>query len=196
MLERVAYVVLSIGIASVSPLISTDIRTTGEQAVDNQIFSVIASVLQDEQEELPSSSTDVAEEQPLIVERIRKSAEFVENDVQVPDGYEYVKTVRARITGYEPSAYSCENFADGRTAINKTASRPGVAVDPRAIPFGWKLQIPRIGWREADDTGGAMRQSWNRGSYHFDVRFQSVADAKAWGVRWLNVRVFRPVVKD
>lgn len=102
----------------------------------------------------------------------------------------------AKVTAYCPCSRCCGAHADGRTAwwggTNRGfADRPGVAVDPRAIPYGTDVWIPGVGWREADDTGGAMRRSWEAGHVHIDVRFQDHDEARRWGVRTMRVRMKR-----
>jgi 3D (Asp-Asp-Asp) domain-containing protein len=112
-----------------------------------------------------------------------------------PPGYALWKSVQAKVTAYEPTEVSCGNSADGRTSIGRNAWRTdGVAADPRAIPYGAIVWIPEIGFRKVDDTGGAMRQSWERRRvYHLDVRMTYVHQARKWGVRHLPVCIYLPV---
>lgn len=108
-------------------------------------------------------------------------------DVEAPEpprGYRVWGTVVGRVTAYEPSAVSCGRFADGKTSTLRNAwNMDGCAVAPDAIPYGTLLWIPGIGWRVADDTGGAMKRSWRQGVYHVDVRVPSVSQARRWGVQ-------------
>lgn len=104
----------------------------------------------------------------------------------------YWKTVRAKVTAYEPSRISCGKFANGRTSTNTNAWRTtGVATDPRAIPYGTVVDIPGIGKRVVDDCGSAMRRSWNRGIYHIDVRKTYVWQCRQWGTKILMVKLYR-----
>ncbi|MBI3270792.1 MAG: 3D domain-containing protein [Planctomycetes bacterium] len=114
-------------------------------------------------------------------------------DLDSPPGYEYWKTVPAKVTAYDPSYRCCGEFADGRTSLMDDAwVMDGVAVDPRAIPYRTLLFVPGVGLREADDTGIAMRQSWERqGVYHVDVRMPYFEQARAWGVKYLQVKLYR-----
>lgn len=111
--------------------------------------------------------------------------------VGVLANHEYLEAV---VTAYCACELCCEAEADGRTAWWHGVSRgyadqPGCAVAPKAIPYGTWLHIPGAGWRQADDTGGAMRQDWARGIVHIDLRFSSHAEALAWGVQHLKVCV-------
>lgn len=111
----------------------------------------------------------------------------------VPSGYVYWKTVRAKVTAYEPSSKSCGSSADGKTSIGENAwVMDGVAADPRAIPYGSYVEIPGVGVREVDDTGSAMRRSWrSHGRYHIDLRVKYVSQAQRWGVKYLDVKLYK-----
>ncbi|WP_067931992.1 3D domain-containing protein [Alicyclobacillus kakegawensis] len=58
-----------------------------------------------------------------------------------------------------------------------------VAVDPSVIPYGSKLYIPGIGFRIAQDTGGAIQ------GHHIDIYMQSLSEAIQFGVRYGDVYV-------
>jgi 3D (Asp-Asp-Asp) domain-containing protein len=111
-----------------------------------------------------------------------------------PKGYVYWKTVKAKVTAYEPSKVSCGASADGKTSIGQSAwIMDGVATDPRAIPYGTYCMVPGVGGRVVDDTGSAMRSSWRkRGQYHVDVRVRTVSEARRWGVKYLDVKLYKP----
>ena len=111
----------------------------------------------------------------------------------VPPGYVYWKTVRAKVTAYEPSRRSCGKFANGKTSVGQNAWRmDGVATDPRAIPYGTVCVIPGVGVRKVDDTGSAMRRSWRRHRrFHIDVRMTYFYQARRWGVKYLDVKLYK-----
>ena len=101
-----------------------------------------------------------------------------------PAGYRYWGTVVAKVTAYEPSATSCSFSADGKTSTLRNAWRmDGCAVAPEAVPYGTLVWIPGVGWRMADDTGGAMKRSWKKGVYHIDVRMGTVSQCRRWGTQ-------------
>jgi len=105
---------------------------------------------------------------------------------------EYWKTVTAKVTAYTPGKESCGKYANGKTSIGRNAWRMiGVATAPKAIPYGTVIDIPGVGKRIVDDTGGAMRQNARRGIYHIDLRMQYVYQCKKWGVRWMKVKLYR-----
>ena len=112
-----------------------------------------------------------------------------------PPGYVYWKTVRARVTAYDPGRCCCAHWAANHlTSTGDNAwVMDGVAADPRALPYRTKLWIPGAGWREVDDTGSAMRQAWRRGRYLVDLRMHSYEKARQWGRRDMTLHLYRPL---
>jgi len=117
-------------------------------------------------------------------------------DSSIPEGYTYWKTVRARVTAYEPSWRCCGRFADGKTSIGDNAWRQdGVAADPSVIPYGTLVSIPKVGGlRKVDDTGPGMRKSTSKGIYHIDLRMKYYYQARQWGNQYLDVKLYRKQV--
>lgn len=107
-----------------------------------------------------------------------------------PEGRSY-REVRALVTAYCPCARCCGRHANGRTSIGTTAWRPGMAADPRAVPYGTLVEVPGYGTYPIDDTGGAMRQSWRRrGVIHIDIRMTYHWQAREWGRRYMTIRIY------
>lgn len=109
--------------------------------------------------------------------------------------------VPAVVTAYTPSIEG-GGAGTGKTAIGiRTDESPyGVAADPRRIPYGAWVYVP--GYREepekggpwwpVDDTGGAMRQSADRGVLHIDLRMKNVWSARQWGTRVVTITIYLP----
>lgn len=84
-----------------------------------------------------------------------------------------------RSTGKDPGTKGFGITASGtRARVGRT-----VAVDPTVIPIGSLLYIPGIGWRVAEDSGGAVK------GRHIDVLLSSQGRAIHFGVR-RHVSVF------
>ena len=102
--------------------------------------------------------------------------------------------VQVRAYGYCECSVCCDGFADGKTATGRNAQLAGVAVDPKVIPLGSRVDIPGYtrgtngngSWILADDVGGAIKGNV------IDVRFKTHAEARAWGVRVIWIRVWKP----
>ncbi len=115
---------------------------------------------------------------------------------QTTPKYAYWKTIRCLVTAYTPAEASCGKFSDGYTSTGKNAwlHADGVAADPKAVPYGSMVFIPGVGYREVDDTGRAMRDNWqNNGLVHLDIRLHDETEAKKWGVRELNIDLYKPI---
>ena len=111
-----------------------------------------------------------------------------------PPGYAFWKTIRSKVTAYDPTGCCCGRSADGKTSTGDDAwVLDGVATAPEAIPYRTRLWVPEAGWREADDTGSAMRRAWRRGRYLIDLRLAAHLEARRWGARDLTVHLYRPL---
>ncbi len=147
----------------------------------------------------PDPSTSLAVEAvqtaPRLGVDLDSAAPADETAEAVPDGYVYWKTIKARVTAYEPSRRSCGRFADGKTSTGGNAWKmDGCAAYPGAVPYGALVHIPGVGFRKVDDTGPAMRRSWARGRYHIDVRMKYYYQARRWGSRNMDVKLYRKQV--
>ena len=92
-----------------------------------------------------------------------------------------------KVTAYCPCKLCCGPRACGITASGKPVSANGgrfCAAD-RTIPFGTIITIPGYGRVPVLDRGGAIKGN------HLDVYFPLHSQARAWGVRYLNVEMER-----
>ncbi|OWR27493.1 hypothetical protein CDO73_22135 [Saccharibacillus sp. O23] len=88
-------------------------------------------------------------------------------------GFEYKKV----LTGVSMTAYSSQEPGIGtRTATGTTVTEGRtIAVDPNVIPLGWWVYIEGIGYRKAEDTGGAIKGK------KIDVYYDSLQTALNFG---------------
>lgn len=136
---------------------------------------------------------------PLEPDAVPQEIEIVEAESApprpegaAPEGRSY-REVRALVTAYCPCARCCGRHANGRTSIGTSAWRPGMAADPRAVPYGTLVEVPGYGTYPIDDTGGAMRQSWRRrGVIHIDIRMTYHWQAREWGRQYMTIRIYDP----
>ena len=103
------------------------------------------------------------------------------------------ETILMRVSAYAPHDNVSGICNDGNPSVTSTGSYPDkgtVAVDPNKIPYGTQLYIPGYGSGTALDTGGAMRQY---DGYAIDLYFDTYEEAVEWGVRYIEVTVYKEV---
>ncbi len=102
----------------------------------------------------------------------------------LPEYKHTAEVAEFEVTAYD--AYSSQSinvakWRDGRTALNRPAvSGYTLAVDPRIIPFDSFVYLPGIGWRVAEDVGGAIK------GYRIDVLMDTKKDAMKFGRQKLH----------
>lgn len=82
---------------------------------------------------------------------------------------------------FTATAYAPGCGDSGLTASRTTPGPGTIAVDPSQIPLGTPMTVSGYGSGVALDTGGAI--GWNR----IDLWFPTCAQARAWGVRTVEV---------
>lgn len=154
-------------------------KPSGAFWINNEVLGETKPESESEPE--PEIVAEVNPEEPVPAEK--------EGDIR----YDYWKTLRCKVTAYTPGEESCGKFTDGKTSTGRNAWHvSGVAADPTALPYGTVVEIPGMGLRLVDDTGSAMREAWKKDRLvHIDLRFNSTEEAMQWGVRTLNVHVYR-----
>ena len=112
---------------------------------------------------------------------------------EVP-GVQWHEVRNVRVTFYCARGNGCTNPICGRnrlTACGRDASKGGIAVDKRRIPFGALILLPDGRVLEADDTfGKRQRESdYQKGIFHLDIRVtnKTHADVRRMGVRHITI---------
>lgn len=123
------------------------------------------------------------------------AAPKIETKMYKGEKYRYVKTIRMRVTAYAADPRCCWPY-DGTTTASglsvKTNNGKLVAADTSVIPFHDLVSIP--GYNSASpvpvlDRGGAIKGA------RLDVLLPSYDQAKAWGSRMIDVKIYEPVDK-
>jgi 3D (Asp-Asp-Asp) domain-containing protein len=129
----------------------------------------------------------------LIASRMVYKVYFAVQSAIVTASEPEVKVVPMKVTAYCLCPRCCGKWANVRTRVTSTGKDArifdGVAADPKLLPYGTVLDIPGVGKRVVDDTGGAMRQDAKKGIYHIDLRMASHKEACRFGVRVLDVTI-------
>ncbi|WP_249930605.1 3D domain-containing protein, partial [Paenibacillus polymyxa] len=75
------------------------------------------------------------------------------------------------------TAYSAQEPGIGTRTASGTRVTEGrtIAVDPNVIPIGWWVYIEGVGFRRAEDTGGAIK------GHKIDVYYESLSRANQFG---------------
>ena len=153
---------------------------------------------------------DIIKHEIQAVENIQNQVAEVKPEVEIKHPVKPVKAVKptttkkkpakkkknyverwALVTAYCPCSKCCGYATPGRTSIGKSAWKPGIAADPRAIAYGTEVYVKGYGRKKVDDTGGAMRRSWRRkGVLHLDIRMTYHYQAVKWGRRMMKVRIY------
>jgi 3D (Asp-Asp-Asp) domain-containing protein len=117
----------------------------------------------------------------------------VETRIYNGQKYRYVKTLRLKVTAYSPDSKCCWPYPGTTTASGmsvKTNHGKLVAADTRLIPMHALVAVPGYAGGGAVpvlDRGGAIK------GYRMDVLMPRFDQAKEWGSRMLEVKIYVPV---
>jgi len=97
----------------------------------------------------------------------------------LPDFKGISQVATFEVTAYDAfsaQSINVKKWRDGKTALNRPAvPEYTIAVDPRIIPFDSYVFIPGMGWRVAEDVGGAIK------GYRIDVLMLTKNKAMKFG---------------
>ena len=88
-------------------------------------------------------------------------------------------------TAYYPGVESCGVWADGYTYTGAIAGKGCIAIDPKAgiLKLGQEVYVEGYGQGTCNDIGSAIK------GWKIDVCFNTLEEAKEWGVRLVKVYV-------
>ena len=110
----------------------------------------------------------VVEKEPVYITKVEEIKEETEWFCFVATGY---------------SANDPEQGTNSVTATGKEIKDGMIAVDPKIIPLGTKIEIKDMGIFSAEDTGGKIKGN------RIDIYFETKAEAKKFGRKVIWVRV-------
>ncbi len=91
------------------------------------------------------------------------------------------QNVKILVTGYSSTPDQC--WGDPFTTASGAKVRKGTMACPPQYPFGAKIKIKGMGEYVCEDRGGAIKGN------HFDMWFESRAQALAWGKRTVEAEI-------
>lgn len=125
---------------------------------------------------------DLEEQNAILQARIRELSDKIDEWNAQWNIEEFETTAYAPL---DPNAIEGMCY-QGDPTVTATGAKttPGrtIAVDPNVIPLGSRVYIDGIGWRTAEDTGGAIKGN------KLDVCMTSRSDALSYGRRKVTVR--------
>jgi len=112
----------------------------------------------------------------------------------LPDFNSISQVAEFEVTAYDAhssQSINVEKWRDGKTALNRPAV-PGrtIAVDPKIIPFDSLVYVPGMGWRVAEDVGGAIK------GYRIDILLRTKGLAMTFGRKKMHILWVPPATKD
>lgn len=119
-----------------------------------------------------SSSSSVADKVKKVSSETSSSSS---SDTITKDGVSF--KVKKVLKNVSMTAYSSEEEGIGTKTASGTRVQEGrtIAVDPDVIPLGWWVYIEGVGFRRAEDTGGAIKGN------KIDVYYDSLDQALNFG---------------
>nr|WP_249436038.1 3D domain-containing protein [Paenibacillus sp. Marseille-Q4541] len=160
-------------------------KMTGKQVQKNRVDQVIAvgSKKKPEPKPDPEPETLVAaastskSSNNSVADKVKKvsSSSSSDSDTITKDGVSF--KVNKVLNNVSMTAYSSEEEGIGTKTASGTRVQEGrtIAVDPKVIPLGWWVYIEGVGFRRAEDTGGAIKGN------KIDVYYDSLDQALNFG---------------
>lgn len=153
-------------------------KMVGKTVATNRVDKVIAvgtkpkPVVKEPEVQLVSAKTSTAKN--AVTTNSKKTSASGSKVITVSgNSFKYSKVLK----NVSMTAYSSEEPGIGTKTASGTRVTEGrtIAVDPKVIPIGWWVYIEGLGFRRAEDTGGAIKGN------KIDVYYDSVKHALNFG---------------
>lgn len=95
------------------------------------------------------------------------------------------KTITVKASAYTASCKGCSGITATGINLKKNPSAKVIAVDPKVIPLGSKVNVEGYGDAIAGDKGGSIQGN------KIDVFVSSKQTAINWGVKTVKVKVYK-----
>lgn len=159
-------------------------KMTGKAVSKNRVDKVIAvgskkkpePTPDPEPETLVASASTSSSSNNSVSDKVKKvSTSSSSSDTITKDGVSF--KAKKVLNNVSMTAYSSEEEGIGTKTASGTRVQEGrtIAVDPNVIPLGWWVYIEGVGFRRAEDTGGAIKGN------KIDVYYDSLDQALNFG---------------
>lgn len=150
------------------------------------IFAILLTVIHSKNVTINALNSQANELNNVIIEKDTENNNLQQELSNLKDSrYEFKYIGTYQITYYCDERYephicggSGVTASGARTEVGKT-----IAVDPLLIPYGTEVYIEGIGYRVAQDTGGAINDN------HIDVLVKTHSEALSLGTTYRDVWV-------
>lgn len=122
-----------------------------------------------------SSNTSSSKSSASLADKVKKVSASSDSESVTKDGVTF--KAKKVLSNVSMTAYSSEQEGIGTKTASGTRVQEGrtIAVDPDVIPLGWWVYIEGVGFRRAEDTGGAIKGN------KIDVYYDSLEQAIHFG---------------
>ncbi|MEB1805733.1 MAG: LysM peptidoglycan-binding domain-containing protein [Bacillaceae bacterium] len=173
---------------------------TDTEVPRNTEVSPSSGVKQEQVEEAPSVPDEPVQEEAVPDEPIKEEPVKEEPVKEEPAAEEAMKEEAASkpasddnvameltmtATAYTASCEGCSGITSTGINLIDNPEKKVISVDPSVIPLGSKVYVEGYGYAIAGDTGGAIQGN------KIDIFIPNKQDAINWGVKEVNVKVFK-----
>ncbi|MCM3130750.1 ubiquitin-like domain-containing protein [Paenibacillus provencensis] len=122
-----------------------------------------------------SSNASSSKSSASLADKVKKVSASSDSESVTKDGVTF--KAKKVLSNVSMTAYSSEQEGIGTKTASGTRVQEGrtIAVDPDVIPLGWWVYIEGVGFRRAEDTGGAIKGN------KIDVYYDSLEQAIHFG---------------
>lgn len=122
-----------------------------------------------------SSNASSSKSSASLADKVKKVSASSDSESVTKDGVTF--KAKKVLSNVSMTAYSSEQEGIGTKTASGTRVQEGrtIAVDPDVIPLGWWIYIEGVGFRRAEDTGGAIKGN------KIDVYYDSLEQAIHFG---------------